>query len=43
MNTSSDLLDPIKFYNINENNYDKNFMDLFKHIIKLIFILIQTI
>ncbi len=29
-------LDPIKFYNINENNYDKKFIDLFKHIIKLI-------
>lgn len=30
------LFDPIKYYNINENNYDKNFMDLFKHIINLI-------
>jgi len=36
MTISSDLLDPIKFYNINEKNYDKNFMDLFKHIIKLV-------
>jgi hypothetical protein len=36
MNNIQDLLDPIKFYNINENDYDKNFMDLFKHIISLI-------